>query len=45
MTKHLGTYHTNDQMLAKILGLKQLKPVRIQTKLTEQVLMLKNFLL
>ncbi len=41
MMKHRGTYHTEDQMLAKILGLKQLKPAPApQTPLTEQVSML-----
>jgi hypothetical protein len=41
MMKHRGTYHTEDQMLAKILGLKQLKPAPPpQTNLTEQVSML-----
>jgi hypothetical protein len=40
MTKHLGTFKTDDQIFAEILGLKQLKPVPFQTNLTEQVPML-----
>jgi len=37
MTKHLGKFKTDDQILAEILGLKQLKPNLFQTNLTEQV--------
>jgi hypothetical protein len=40
MTKHLGTFKTDDQIFAEIFGLKQLKPVPNQTNLTEQVPML-----
>jgi hypothetical protein len=40
MTKHLGTFKTDDEILAEILGLKQLKPNSFQTNLTEKVPML-----
>jgi hypothetical protein len=40
MTKHLGKFKTDDQILAEILGLKQLKPNSFQTNLTEKVPML-----
>ncbi len=37
MTKHLGKFKTDYEIIAEILGLKQLKPAPFRTTLTEQV--------
>jgi hypothetical protein len=37
MTKHLGAYLTDDQAIAHILGLKQLKKASVKIMLSEPV--------